>query len=933
MANPADPINIPALGVSRDQNISLGIFLAQALQNPDWGEIKVKLPLKDEPLSLNRQQCREILKQKILPDIFKKDPDFYIQIENLQDPENLDLLGNHLIEEEIPGQADPRTQQVREGYKLFMQNQAIGAQADPQNPAQILPASEARNTAKAISQIKVQLSDKIGQAVEDNLQKYPDPYRQQIKQNLTDQLTHEALSELSSSNGRLTDETGNLNPRFANRISRLFKTNPALRAAIVNSQDLDQDLEKNLDGTNQQATQEAYNTFRKFQITAGPQYHQLANKLSPYLSETEITRVISHLEGIPPGSNPMAIKQNLSAALAPYQNKLAKTDVNTTKLTNDLATGFQYFLNNPAARAGHANHYPPELIRFAKKMGIKDLHNPQEFQKLQALYIYRDGYSSEKLAQLKSQGTSINTGRNGEIKIDNNLISQVESFEKVQGKGLLRRWSAESKTHRQYKKSAKRRVKIEKHQKWVKKMQTSRLGWLRTPRMRAKMAISNSHLAKGWRAWGKKVENFKDNGKLGWMLAPQRRFRRKIGNWIINKFSKKFGETAAKKAAGIVFKKGIGGLAKKAAVALVTKGIAYLGLGAISGGVATIVGAVWEGTKAFYKLITDPEKRKKVFTTIGLGGVSIVYLLFKFITTYPFTCLGIALGSPFGPIGMVIGGFIGNIADKMIGGLKGIASHLANTSATALETTAALPTTAASAPVGFAAVAVPVLAPLAITFIAAWFTISTIASALSNPYGGRGVPASEFTNFAEVEDFPYEESIDLLASQIAQIAEDCVGVDSIVNKDTWEKFKACLKNAKIKDNVIQELNHSVNELEDNENLQCVGFVLAARAGENLPHQNAVAFLYNHGNLQKTTSPQKGDVAVWIPELSNCKGANDWRDANDFCQNDPKCCGHVGIVTKIDSNFIYITSAHGSSGEINTILTPNISGDNLWMYLR
>lgn len=323
MAQPTNPINIPDLGVSREL-ASLGIFLTQALQNPDWGEIKVKLPLRDEPLSLNRQQCQEILKQKILPDVFKKDSDFYSQVEDLKNPENLDLLGNYLVEQEIPGQNDPRIQQVREGYKLFLQNQAAGAEADPQTPAQILPASEARKTAKAVSQIQIQLSDKIGQAIEDNLQQFPASYRQRVKQNLTDQLTHEALSELSSPKGQLTDKQGNLSPRFANRVSHLFKKTPALRAAIINSQYFDKSLQEKLAGTDQEAVQEAYNTFRNFQITAGPKYHQLANKLSPYLTEAEINKVINHLEGVPPGSNPLAIRQNLAAALSPFEKKTIK---------------------------------------------------------------------------------------------------------------------------------------------------------------------------------------------------------------------------------------------------------------------------------------------------------------------------------------------------------------------------------------------------------------------------------------------------------------------------------------------------------------------------------------------------------------------------------------------------------------------------------
>ena len=933
MAAPSNPINIPALGTSHDQNISLGIFLTQALQNPGWGEIKVKLPLRNEPLSLNRVQCQEILRQKILPDVFKKDSNFYSQVEDLKNPENLNRLGNHLVEQEIPGQNDPRIQQVREGYKLFLQNQASGAEADPQTPAQILPASEARNTANAVSQIQIQLSDKIGQALEDNnLQTYPANYRQRVKQNLTDQLTHEALSELSSPKGQLTDEQGNLSPRFANRVSHLFKKTPALRAAIINSQYFDKSLQEKLAGTDQEAVQEAYNTFRIFQITAGPQYHQLASKLTPYLTETEVNKVIGHLEGVPPGSNPLAIRQNLAAALSPFEKKLTKAGVNTTRLTNNLSTSFQYFLNNPSSRAGHHYHYPPGLRKLAQQIGIKNFQNPKEFRRLQALYIYTNGYSSEKLKQLKQKGTFLTTNKHGKIEIDDNLVSGVENFENKQVKGVFHRWSTEGKIRRQYKKNAKLLLKIEKKQKWLEKMQTSRLSWLRTPRMKAKMAI-----AKSWQNWGNKVENFKDNGKFGWVLAPQRRFRRKLGNWIINKYSRKFGETAAKKAAGIVFKKGIGGLAKKAVSALVAKGITYLGLGSISGGVAIVVGAAWEAVKAFYDILKNPENRKKFLKTLALGTGAALYLLYKLITTYPLTFIGMTLGSPFGPMGIAAGGFMGFLADKAIGGLKGVASHLANTSAAALETAASLPTAAAAAPLGLTAIAVPVLTPILITFVATWFTLSTVASALSSPYGKsaeKGMPASEITNFAEVENFPYEESIDLLASQIAQIAEDCVGVNGNVNQDTWEKFKTCLEAEKIDDNVIQELNHSVNELKDNENLQCVGFVLAARAGEGLPHQNAVAFLFEPGNLQETNTPQKEDVAVLVPDLSKCKGANDFRDANDFCQHDSNCCGHVGIVTKIDSNFISITSADGNNrGKIATYVIANIPGDNQWTYLR
>jgi len=322
---------------------------------------------------------------------------------------------------------------------------------------------------------------------------------------------------------------------------------------------------------------------------------------------------------------------------------------------------------------------------------------------------------------------------------------------------------------------------------------------------------------------------------------------------------------------------------------------------------------------------------------MAFGTGAAIYFLYKLITTYPLTFIGIMLGSPLGPMGMLAGGFIGFIGDKIVGGLKGAVSSVANTSAIALETAVSLPANAAAAPLGFATVAVPVIGPIIITFIAAWIAISTFFSAFSLSSVAtveKGMPMSTFTQLEEVKDFPYEESADdLLASEIAQIAEDCVS--GIVNKDTWEQFKECLENSlidgKVKERVIQELNHSVNELPDNENLQCVGFVLAAFPDKNLPHQNAVDFLYNYGDLQKNTIPQKGDIAVWGPYPDKCSASPG--DASDYCEANSSCCGHVGIVNKVEGNNVYVTSAWGESGIINTVKFSSTSDEKPWTYLR
>jgi len=112
------------------------------------------------------------------------------------------------------------------------------------------------------------------------------------------------------------------------------------------------------------------------------------------------------------------------------------------------------------------------------------------------------------------------------------------------------------------------------------------------------------------------------------------------------------------------------------------------------------------------------------------------------------------------------------------------------------------------------------------------------------------------------------------------------------------------------------VNLSCESAENFETLQCVGYKKAVEPSFPGGH-NACWFANSSNQVPKQIdSVQVGDNAVW------------GSDCCDQCDlGNLGCCGHIGIITKIEpgsngnEGWIYVTSAQGGSGNVNTIRVP------------
>jgi hypothetical protein len=112
------------------------------------------------------------------------------------------------------------------------------------------------------------------------------------------------------------------------------------------------------------------------------------------------------------------------------------------------------------------------------------------------------------------------------------------------------------------------------------------------------------------------------------------------------------------------------------------------------------------------------------------------------------------------------------------------------------------------------------------------------------------------------------------------------------------------------------VNLSCESAENFETLQCVGYKKAVEP--NFPGGHNACWFANSSNQvpKQIDSVQVGDNAVW------------GSDCCDQCDlGNLGCCGHIGIITKIepgqegDVPYIYVTSAQGGTGNVNTIKVP------------
>ena len=159
-----------------------------------------------------------------------------------------------------------------------------------------------------------------------------------------------------------------------------------------------------------------------------------------------------------------------------------------------------------------------------------------------------------------------------------------------------------------------------------------------------------------------------------------------------------------------------------------------------------------------------------------------------------------------------------------------------------------------------------------------------------------------------------------LADRTEIAMKNCLGMDTITKdkcltagqKQIWI---TCLIGQGISPEDSQRVvNVSCESATNFDTLQCVGYKKAVE--ENFPGGHNACWFANDAGAripQEIGSIQVGDNAVW------------GSDCCDQCNlGNLSCCGHIGIITKIEpgsdgrENWIYVTSAQGGTGNVNTI---------------
>lgn len=338
-----------------------------------------------------------------------------------------------------------------------------------------------------------------------------------------------------------------------------------------------------------------------------------------------------------------------------------------------------------------------------------------------------------------------------------------------------------------------------------------------------------------------------------------------------------------------------------------------------------------------------PENFKLLLQGLGAGLYAFLQLLASFPTAVVLTGAGMAF---LGPPGAAAGAILGYGIDSTVGAIKAATTGAKVAAGVGSDTAALGAETAASTTFSGSLLGslpgVAVFGTIAAVTGGAIFFVATVAAILAGQPsqetgGGIDYPVAENTVALQAI-----ETCQDPGCRLANLIKEC-GLTQ-VTQDSWKEkdLGACLLTKGVSQEVIDELYHSVFELEDNENLQCVGFKIAAEKmdGINLPRQNAVSFLTtdyenNPGALAV------GANAVWGPRAacvdSQGKQVTDRGLADSMCEDNIYCCGHLGIVSKInDDGSFEVVSAWGDTGNVN--ITQFQAGSNKesggpWQYLN
>ena len=745
----------PLDSLSQSQKDSLSLFLGKALTK-DWQNIQVNLSGLGAPLTLTRQDGERFFHQQYIAAVATQGVGKWLTQEELKNPEKLKETENYLLEKQFGPQKSDLAGIIRKKYEACLESQVRNLDS-PTKP--LLSTQEAKKAATAAERIETTLDPQIEAIIEPHLVNYPEDYKRQVRESIKKSVRQSALRRLEAQKP--------LDQEFAQAVVGQVRTQPLLRAAIRNSGALERDLAQKLPQANVTGLAGDYATFRNYQLSLSPAWQNIFTQISssgvdPGKAGRTLEDMNQYLGRFTALPNPYVLGQNLRAALGSQAVEALRAkgiDVDTL--------GWQ--ISAEYSRSQNLL-YPKKFTKMAEKLAVQP----------KALAFYTQGIASNLITVSSPE--------------DLVLKQEVEKLEQAQKRRFFGGAQGQAeKMHRETNKNLEKTKKAYAHQEWIK---TSQAAWLRNPIQKTRYTINQSSIGKAWTAWGRKVDNFKENSPLGWVLAPRYRLRKAVGNWLL------------KKAKGKVLK-----LAAKTLLKFGFSAATKLLLGSAFGPVGIAIAAAWTGIKTFYRVFRDPRLRKKILSFAARLGASAAYGLYMLFAHYPATMIGFFAGltffGPFAPIAAPGLAFVGFLVDSTLGGLKGVGSAVAQAAVPAAEAAAAFPGQAVQAAAGAASQVTPVAVggAIAVPAVATIFTFMVLSSAFFVP--GEGGQKQYGSEYITVSKFPRYNA----TGPGGQITEQDLAQDIAVSYDVIISApKADLFNIKVTDTVLA-IGESQKELE------------------------------------------------------------------------------------------------------------------------
>jgi len=880
-ASPLDQLN-------PEQKKGLSLFLTYALEK-GWQTIDVNLPGLKDPQTLSRNSCQDFLGTETAKWL---GPGKIGALDNAQElAKTRQLLLDETRKQLDLTSTDPYYQTH---YKNYLRDYDEALQKlsywQTGRAAVTVPSL---NLVSQATQAKLNLESsfdrEVRTVVDSQLHDFFRPeFRAAASQTITSQVREAAFKRLES-NGQIDKDfiQGTLRP--------IIYKNVWASAAIKNHQQLEQGLLTTLSGQpNKVATagKDAflanYNSVRNFQLGLDEAYHPLLFRLTNAgLTPTEAQKVIADFsagweqEPLVNRLNSYQTQHFLRTALANPEIR-AKLSVSP----DTLASEFALF---------GASHVQSRLLN-QQALGLKT--DPL------ALAAFQHGLTTQ---QLRNFGYA-------------NLATQVEI---LQARFLKPQTSQEKQVVWQ------RQQNLKLQQKWENKFK-KQAAWNRflDTTKRGQLIRGTSRVLGG-------VDKVLD------LPARPLRFAERFVGTQIGQGLARMGLHGTSEALITGGLKGaishVGGklATKLLGKALTQKAGAVIGT-ALGGPVGTVLGSI---AGAFL----SAENLKKLGEFLGGLGLGLMLFLKSHFFAFAGALAGFAVG---GPIGAFIGGGLGFLADSL--GAAKLAGSALETGAGLGYQAAALPQVATAAP---EAAGLGLLGPAGgaiwvpgVAGILSLFSTAAIIGSMFVPPAKEVGGGISYNVPQNIRPMPKGDNCQDVGCQLANALEACGATNLVISQSTWNNLDLkCLINQGISQKAINDLHHSVFEIENNSVLQCVGFKVAAEklAGVTLTPKNAVAFLTDYKN--NPGKPAVGANAVWgprtnDPDLSKRCPTDDPVKANSLCESNLYCCGHVGIVSKVYEDGSYdITSANlAGAGEITTVNFPPGAGPEdggPWQFLK